>query len=102
MNALNSGTGIAAANTEVSQAFSQLNTQQVFYGNALDQVQSSQNYLNQEQVNLSSQQNQLVGANLTQVAANASEAEVADQAALTATSQILNLPNLLSYLSGKA
>jgi flagellar hook-associated protein 3 FlgL len=97
-NALQSGTGIDAANAEVQQAFSQLTTQRVFYGTALDQVQSSQNYLNQEQVTLSTQQNQLVGANITQVVANESESQVAEQAALTATSQLLNLPNLLTFL----
>lgn len=97
-NALNSGTGIDAANTEVQQAFSQLTTQRVSYGNALSQLQSSQNFLNQEQVNLSTQQNQLVGANLTAVIANESQAQVDLQAALSATGQVLNLPNLLSYL----
>jgi flagellar hook-associated protein 3 FlgL len=97
-NALNSGTGIDAANTEVQQAFSELTTQRVSYGNALSQLQSSQNFLNQEQVNLSTQQNQLVGANLTAVIANESQAQVDLQAALTATGQVLNLPSLLSYL----
>jgi len=97
-NALNSGTGIDAANTEVQQAFSQLTTQRVFYGNALDRVQNSQNYLNQEQVNLSTQQNQLVGANMTQVIANESQAQVAEQAAVSATAQILSLPTLLNYI----
>jgi flagellar hook-associated protein 3 FlgL len=97
-NALNSGTGIAAANTEVQQAFSQLTTQSVFYGSALGQLQSSQNFLNQEQVNLSTQQTQLVGANLTEVIANESQAQVDLQAALSATGQVLSLPSLLSYL----
>lgn len=97
-NALNSGTGIDAANTEVQQAFSQLSTQRVFYGNALSQVQNSQNYLNQEQVSLSTQQNQLVGANMPQVIANESQAQTAEQAALSATAQILSLPTLLSYI----
>jgi len=97
-NALNSDTGIAAANTEVQQAFSQLSTQGVLYGNALGQIQSSQNFLNQEQVNLSTQQNQLVGANLTQVVANESQAQVDLEAALSATGQVLSLPTLLSYL----
>lgn len=97
-NALNSGTGIDAANTEVQQAFSQLTTQRVFYGNALSQVQNSQNYLNQEQVDLSTQQNQLVGANMTQVVANESQSQTAEQAALSATAQILSLPTLLSYI----
>lgn len=97
-NALNSGTGIDAANSEVQQAFSQLTTQRVFYGNALSQVQNSQNYLNQEQVDLSTQQNQLVGANMTQVVANESQSQTAEQAALSATAQILSLPTLLSYI----
>jgi len=97
-NALTTGNGLDAANAEVQQAFTQLNTQQVTYGNGLSQLQSSQNYLNQEQVNLSSQQNQLVGANLTQVVANESQSQVDLEAALTATSQVLNLPNLLTYL----
>jgi flagellar hook-associated protein 3 FlgL len=97
-NALTSGNGIAAANTEVQQAFAQLNTQQVTYSNALSQLQGTQNYLNQEQVNLSSQQNQLVGANLTTVVAQDSQDQVDLEAALTATSQVLSLPSLLNYL----
>lgn len=97
-NALNTGNNIDAANTEVQQAFSQLTTQRVFYGNALSQLQNAQNFLSQEQVNLSSQQNQLVGANLTQVIADESQAQVATQSALNATGQILSLPTLLSYI----
>jgi len=97
-NALTSGNGIAAANTEVQQAFSQLTTQRITYGNGLSQLQSSQNFLNQEQVNLSTQQNQLVGANLTAVVANESQAQVDLQAALSATGQVLSLPSLLTYL----
>jgi flagellar hook-associated protein 3 FlgL len=96
--ALTSGTGIDTAVTEVQQAFSQLGVQQVFYGNALSQVQNSQNFLNQEQVNLTTQQTSLVGADLTQVVANASQEQAAEQAALSATGQLLSLPNLLSFL----
>jgi flagellar hook-associated protein 3 FlgL len=97
-NALTSGAGIDSAVTEVQQAFSQLGAQQVFYGNALSQVQNSQNFLNQEQVNLTTQQTTLVGADLTQVVANASQEQAAEQAALSATGQLLSLPNLLSFL----
>ena len=96
--ALASGNGIDAANAEVQQAFSQLSTQRVTVGNSLSQLQSSQNFLNQEQVNLSTQQNQLVGADLTAVVANESQAQVDLQAALSATGQVLSLPPLLSYL----
>jgi flagellar hook-associated protein 3 FlgL len=96
--ALNSGTGIDAANAEVQQAFSQLTTQRVTYGNGLSQLQSAQSFLSQEQVNLSTQQNQLVGANLTAVIANESQAQVDLQAALSATGQVLSLPTLLNFL----
>lgn len=98
VNALNSGTGIAAATVEVNDAFSQLSTQRVFYGTALSQVQTSQNFLSQEQVNLNTQQNSLVGADLANVIAENSQAQVDEQAALSATGQILNLPSLLDYV----
>lgn len=98
-NALNSGTGIAAANTEVQNAFNQLNNQRVFYGNALNQLQSTESFLNQDTVNLSQQQNNLVGANLTQAASDLSQSQVAEQAAISATAQILNLPNVLDYIT---
>lgn len=54
--------------------------------------------MNQEQVNLSTQQNNLVGANLTQVIAEESQAQTSEQAALAATGQILGLPTLLSFI----
>ena len=65
-NALNSGTGIAAANTEVQNAFNSLNKQREFYGNGLNQLQSAESFLSQDTLNLSQQQNNLIGADLTQ------------------------------------
>lgn len=97
-NALNSGTGIAAANTEVQNAYNQLTNQRVFYGNALNQLQSTESFLSQDTVNLSQQQNDLVGANLTQAASSLSQDQVAEQAAISATAQILNMPTLLDYI----
>ena len=97
-NALNSGTGVAAATAEVQSAFNQVNTQGAFYGNALSQLQNTENYLNQETVNLSQQQNNLVGANLTQAVTSLSQDEVDQQASENATAQILQLPTLLSYI----
>jgi len=98
VNALNSGTGIDTATTAVQQAFSQIGTQRVFYGNALNQIQNTQNFLNQEQVNFSTQQNNLVGADLTKVIADESQDQTAEQATLSATAQTLSLPTLLSFL----
>jgi flagellar hook-associated protein 3 FlgL len=97
-NALNSGTGIAAATTEVQNAFNQVNTQGAFYGNALSQLQNTENYLSQETVNLSQQQNTLIGANLTQAVTSLSQDETDEQASESAAAQILQLPTLLNYI----
>jgi flagellar hook-associated protein 3 FlgL len=97
-SALTSGTGIAAANTEVQSAFNQINNQRVFYGNALNQLQSTENFLSQDTLNLSQQQNSLVGADMTKAISSLSQDQVAQQAALSATAQILDMPTLLSYL----
>jgi flagellar hook-associated protein 3 FlgL len=97
-NSLNSGTGIEAANTEVQNAFHQLNTQRVFYGDALNQVQSKENFLSQEKINLSQQQTNLVGADLAQAITDLSQAQVTQQAALSATARVLNLPTLLNFI----
>ncbi len=97
-NALNSGTGIAAATTEVQNAFNQINTQGAFYGDALSQLQSTENYLSQETVTLSQQQNNLVGANLTQAVTSLSQDETDEQASESATAQILQLPTILDYI----
>lgn len=97
-NALNSGTGIAAANTEVQNAFNQLTNQRVFYGNGLSQLQSAESFLSQDTVNLSQQQNNLIGADLTQSISNLSQDQTASQASISATAQILNMPTLLDYL----
>lgn len=97
-NALKSGTGIAAANTAVQNAFNQLNNQRVFYGNSLNQLQSADSFLSQDTVNLSTQQNSLIGADLTKAISQLSQSQTAEQATISATAQILNLPTLLSYL----
>jgi len=97
-NALNSGTGIAAAVTEAQNAFTQINGQAGFYGDALSQLQNTESYLSQETVNLSSQQNSLIGANLTQAATNLTQDEIDEQASESATAQILQIPTVLDYI----
>jgi flagellar hook-associated protein 3 FlgL len=97
-NALTSGTGIAAANTEVQAAFNQLNNQRVFYGNGLSQLQGAESFLSQDTVNLSQQQNSLIGADLSKAISDLSQSQVAEQASVSAMAQILNLPTLLNFI----
>jgi flagellar hook-associated protein 3 FlgL len=99
VTSLNSGNNIGAAVTQVQSALSQLSVQRVFYGNALNQVNSAETFLNQDKINLSSQESGLVGADLASVATNLSQAETASQATIAATGRILSLPNLLDYIT---
>jgi hypothetical protein len=50
------------------------------------------------QLNLSQQENSLVGADLATVATNFAQAQVANQATLNATARVLGLPTLLDFL----
>jgi flagellar hook-associated protein 3 FlgL len=81
---LQSGTGIAAAVGEVSNAYNYIDTQRVFYGNAEDQLNSQQTYLNSETTQLAQQQNTLGGADLAAVISNLTNAQTSRQATLEA------------------
>jgi len=98
ITALQSGTGIDVANTSLENAFNTLNAQRVFYGNGGAELNSATAFLSQEQVDLSTQQNQLIGADLGTVASNYAEAEVQQQALLAASGKILGQPTLFDYL----
>ena len=54
--------------------------------------------LNDDKVNLSQAENGLAGADLAVVATNFSQAQLANQATLSATARVLGLPTLLDYL----
>jgi DNA-binding NtrC family response regulator len=76
----------------------QASAQRVFYGNALNQINLSENFLNQDKVSLSSQENALIGADPAAAASQLSQAQTAYQAELAATARVLNLPSLLNFL----
>jgi len=97
-SALTTGTNIPASVTEVQNALNQVNQQRVFYGNNLNQISLSESFLNQDKLNLSQQENGLVGADLATVATNFAQAQVANQATLNATARVLGLPTLLDFL----
>ncbi len=96
--ALQSGNNIGAAVTEVQNALTTISTQRVFYGNALNQITSSEDFLNQDKLDLSEQENSLVGANPATAASDLVQAQAANQAILSASARTLSLPNLLTYL----
>jgi flagellar hook-associated protein 3 FlgL len=99
ITALQTGT-VADAQTATSQlrsAFDDLNGQRIFYGNTVNQLNSTQTFLQQEKVSLSSQATTLVGADLAKTATDLTQAQTAYNATLAAASKILPT-SLLDYL----
>jgi flagellar hook-associated protein 3 FlgL len=100
VSALQSGnnSSIQAATTAVNSALTYVSTQRVFYGDTESQLNSQDTYLQQETVNLASQQSSLVGVNEAQAATNLSSAETANSAAMAAAAKVLP-DTLLNYLT---
>jgi flagellar hook-associated protein 3 FlgL len=99
ITALQSGdsSAISSATTAVDSAVNYVGQQQVLYSNAESQLNSQETNLQQDTVSLTSQANNLIGANLATAATNLSQAEVENSAAMAAAAKVL--PNtLLSYL----
>jgi flagellar hook-associated protein 3 FlgL len=99
ITAVQTNTGISAANVAFGQGATQFYGQSVSYGSTLDQLQSTSTQLATEQVQLATQETSIDGADIAQVTTNFSQAEVAYQTLLEAEGKILNLPNLLSFIS---
>ncbi|MGA9669765.1 MAG: flagellar hook-associated protein FlgL [Terracidiphilus sp.] len=98
--ALQSGNSadIKTATTSVDSALNYVSQQQVVYGNAENQLNSQQTFLQQDTVTLSTQANNLVGVNMAEAATKLSQAETANSAALAAAAKVLPT-TLLNYLS---
>ncbi|MBZ5679077.1 MAG: flagellar hook-associated protein 3 [Acidobacteriia bacterium] len=81
---LQAGTGIDAALGEVRSAFDHVNAQRVFYGNAINQLNSQETFLHTETLQLAKQQNDLGGTDLSAVISNLVNAQTSRQATLEA------------------
>jgi flagellar hook-associated protein 3 FlgL len=88
---------IATATTQLRGAFDFVTQQRVFYGNAMNQLTANQTFLQQEKVNLQSQQNDLVGIDPAVAATNVAQADTAHQTALAAAARIIP-QSLLDFL----
>ncbi|MGD0096759.1 MAG: flagellar hook-associated protein FlgL [Terracidiphilus sp.] len=99
INALQSGdtNQVGAATTAVSSALSYVSDQRVPFDGAINQLNSQESYLSDEKVNLTSQQNSLVGINLADAASNLSQAQLDNNAVLAAAAKVMP-QTLLDYL----
>jgi flagellar hook-associated protein 3 FlgL len=96
-NALNSNGDISGATAEVQSALSYVTTQQTFYGNSLDRLQSAQTFLTQEQTQLSETQSSTLDVDMATAVTNLSQAETTRQALLSAGGAISH-SDLFDYL----
>jgi flagellin-like hook-associated protein FlgL len=88
ITALQTNSNIGNAVTAVGSAFDHVTSQRVFYGNAVNQLNAQQNYLNSEKVDLSTAANDISGADIAKTAATLNQAEVALNAELAAMGKI--------------
>jgi len=85
---LNTSGDVASANTQLSAAYNNVVMQRVFYGNAMNQLQRTQQFLGTEKVDLSQQQQDLVGADMAETTSTLTQAETARTALLEASSKV--------------
>jgi len=97
-SALQSGSNIPAAESEVQNAFDYVNAQRTFYGTTLSRLNSASTFLNAENLQLSQEENNLVGADMATAASQLTQAETALDATLAAGGKISQY-SLLDFLT---
>lgn len=97
ITALQTNTNISSAVTEVSNAYDHVTGQRVFYGNALNQLQAQQNYLNSEKVDLATAANAISATDMAATSTAFTQSQVAIQADLAVMSRISQM-SLFDYL----
>jgi len=88
---------IGTATNQLRQALDHLNQQRAFYGDVANQIKTQETFLQNETVDIQSEENSLVGVDLAAAATNLNQAQTATQATLAATARVLQV-NLLDYL----
>ncbi len=99
VTALGSGTtaDIASATSAVSSAIAHVDGIRAMYGNTVNQLTTENDYLSQETVSLTSQQDSLVDIDTATAATNLTQAQTAQSAVLAMAAKILPT-SLLNYL----
>lgn len=97
ITSLLAGAGIDTAVVSTRQAFDSITARRVFYGNALNQIEGQQTYLQNGKLLLSQQENEVGGADMAEAASRLANAQNAREAALAAAARISQL-SLFDYL----
>lgn len=99
VSALQSGSSsdIATASSSINAAIAHVDQVRASYGNTVNQLTTENDYLSQETVSLTSQQDALVGIDTATAATNLTQAQTAQSAVLAMAAKILPT-SLLNYL----
>jgi flagellar hook-associated protein 3 FlgL len=97
IKALQTNNGIDNAVSEVSDAFNHITGQRVFYGNALNQLQAQQTYLNSEKVNFATVADSISATDMAATSTQFTQSQEAIQADLAAMSR-MSQNSLFDYL----
>ncbi len=89
--------GITSATSEVRAAFNHVTSVRVFFGNAMNQIDADETFLNGQKLQFAARENELVGADPMKSATDLTEAEFAYKSALAAAGKTSTL-SLLDYL----
>ena len=89
---------VGNAVTELRGAYDQLTAARTFYGSTVDQILGTQNFLNNQSVQLGQQQNSTIGIDMNVAATNLTQAQEARNATVQAAAS-LNSVTLMDYLS---
>lgn len=88
---------INQATTAVNTALGHVSTERAFYGNNLNQLTGDKNTLNEQSLNLKTQDTTMVGVDLAVAATNLAQAQLVYQSTLSAAAKVLQA-SLLDYL----
>jgi flagellar hook-associated protein 3 FlgL len=99
ISALGSGTttDIGDAVTAVRSALTNVSQQRVLYAGVVNQINAQENYLSQETISLTSQQQSLTGVDMSVAISNLTQAQIAHSTILAAAAKVLPT-SLLDYL----
>jgi flagellar hook-associated protein 3 FlgL len=97
INALQTNNNIGAAVSSVSNAYDHITGQRVFYGNALNQLQAQQNYLNSEKVDLATAADSISATDMAATSTAFTQSQIAIQADLAVMRRI-SQSTLFDYL----
>ena len=96
-NALNTDGDISGATAEVQNALTYVTTQQTFYGNSVDRLNTSKSFLTQEQTQLTEAEGDTLDVDMATAVTNLTQAETTQQALVKAGADMSQV-NLFDYL----